>query len=81
MPYSNANQLPTPIRVHLPPHAQRIYKSAFNHAYSNQLSKTSPHKAEIISHKIAWSAVKKNYAKQPTGQRKNKDSSSNSQSN
>jgi len=34
MPYRSSTELPPSIRSHLPPHAQDIYREAFNHAYA-----------------------------------------------
>jgi len=33
MPYKSTEDLPDPVRKHLPPHAQEIYREAFNNAY------------------------------------------------
>ena len=32
MPYRSNEDLPMPVQAHLPPHAQDIYREAFNHA-------------------------------------------------
>nr|WP_312014468.1 ChaB family protein [Bradyrhizobium sp. AUGA SZCCT0283] len=32
MPYASIDDLPPPIRAHLPPHAREIYLAAFNSA-------------------------------------------------
>ncbi len=34
MPYSSNEDLPASVCDHLPPHAQDIYREAFNHAYA-----------------------------------------------
>jgi hypothetical protein len=34
MPYTSVDDLPQPVRVHLPLHAQEIYLAAFNNAWS-----------------------------------------------
>ncbi len=34
MPYASNEDLPPPVRDHLPQHAQDIYREAFNHAYA-----------------------------------------------
>ena len=66
MPYKRINELPEPVKEHLPEHAQEIYKEAFNSAYE-QYDKPSERRGdasrEETAHKVAWSAVKKDYAK------------------
>ena len=34
MPYPTNDDLPGSVRRHLPPHAQDIYREAFNHAFA-----------------------------------------------
>jgi len=34
MPYRANDKLPPSVRHHLPPHAQDIYREAFNHAFA-----------------------------------------------
>jgi len=34
MPYRANRDLPAPVQAHLPPHAQDIYREAFNHAFA-----------------------------------------------
>ena len=66
MPYKRINELPEPVKDHLPKHAQEIYKEAFNSAYE-QYDKPSERRGdasrEETAHKVAWSAVKQDYAK------------------
>jgi cation transport regulator len=50
MPYRTNADLPHPLRTHLRPHAQDIYREAFNHAYAAHLN--DPRRAES-SHRIA----------------------------
>ena len=57
MPYRTNADLPFPVRSHLPPHAQDIYREAFNHAYASHLGE------ETRAHRIAWGAVKRSYVK------------------
>lgn len=60
MPYRINDDLPPSIRGHLPPHAQDIYREAFNHAwdqYGGDLRR------EEIAHRVAWAAVKRRYRK------------------
>lgn len=62
MPYASINELPEGVRHVLPDHAQDIYKEAFNSAY-DQYDKSEERRddasREEVSHKVAWSAVKK----------------------
>ncbi len=60
MPYRVNDDLPAPVRDHLPPHAQDIYREAFNHSwvqYADELRR------EEIAHRVAWAAVKRRYRK------------------
>ena len=58
MPYYTNEDLPAPIRLHLPAHAQDIYREAFNHAWRRYGAER-----EDVAHKIAWAAVKRQYEK------------------
>jgi cation transport regulator len=60
MPYSDNEHLPTSVRSRLPPHAQDIYREAFNHAWQ-QYRRDPRH--EEIAHRVAWAAVKRRYRK------------------
>jgi cation transport regulator len=60
MPYASNEDLPRSVRAHLPPHAQEIYREAFNHAF---VGHTGEAEGEIIAHRIAWAAVKRGYEK------------------
>jgi cation transport regulator len=67
MPYRNLDELPNSVKAHLPHHAQEIYKEAFNHAwdeYADPDKRRSDASREETAHKVAWSAVKKEYDKQ-----------------
>lgn len=44
----------------MPEHAQDIYRAAFNHAFE---SHRGDPRLEEIAHRIAWSAVKRQYEK------------------
>jgi len=57
MPYVTNEDLPPPVRRHLPPHAQDIYREAFNHSFSAHPGE------EERAHRVAWSAVKRSYVK------------------
>lgn len=56
MPYRNIKNLPESVRKNLPKHAQEVYREAFNNA-------DRQYKNEVTAHKVAWSAVKKEYVK------------------
>jgi cation transport regulator len=47
-------------QAHLPPHAQDIYREAFNHAFAAHAG--DPYQEER-AHRIAWAAVKRSYVK------------------
>jgi len=58
MPYANNEELPESVKLHLPPHAQDIYREAFNHAFARYRGGD-----EARAHRIAWAAVKRSYEK------------------
>ena len=60
MPYSSVEELPPPVRQHLPDHAQEIFRAAFNNAYHTH---EGDPRQEEISFKTAWAAVKRAYVK------------------
>jgi cation transport regulator len=60
MPYRTNADLPLPVRSHLPPHAQDIYREAFNHSFASHAGEA---RQEEIAHRTAWAAVKRSYAK------------------
>ncbi len=63
MPYKELTDLPEPVQEHLPKHAQEIYRAAYNSAWDEY------GQDEERAHKVAWSAVKKQYEKdEPSGQ-------------
>lgn len=57
MPYKNISDLPDSVAKHLPKEAQKIFLEAFNSAWKEY------DEDEVLSFKIAWSAVKKKYEK------------------
>lgn len=63
MPYSSTDDLPPPLQVRLPLHAQEIYLGAFNNAFA-EYSDRSAEEQESTAHRVAWAAVKKQYRKQ-----------------
>lgn len=70
MPYNNKSDLPETVTKHLPAHAQDIYLQAFNHAweeYKAAKKRRGNETREEVSHKVAWSAVKKKYRKNTDG--------------
>lgn len=60
MPYRINDDLPPSVRRHLPPHAQDIYREAFNHAFAAHVDDP---RQEEAAHRIAWGAVKRSYVK------------------
>ena len=60
MPYPTNDDLPAAIRRRLPPHAQDIYREAFNHAFA---AHAGDPRQEEAAHRIAWAAVKHSYVK------------------
>jgi cation transport regulator len=70
MPYERISELPEAVRDHLPTHAQEIYKEAFNSAwdqYADPGKRRGDESREETSHKVAWAAVKQDYAKGDNG--------------
>ena len=57
MPYSSNLELPPAVRNHLPPHAQDIFREAFNHAWHGYDGD------EERAFRVAWAAVKRTYRK------------------
>lgn len=81
MPYKSRSELPLPVQENLPPHAEEIYKEAYNAAweqYKNPKSRRGNETREEVAHKVAWAAVKKLYEKKEDGTwaRKEEESSS-----
>jgi cation transport regulator len=62
MPYVSNDDLPPSIRLHLPPHAQDIFRAAFNSAWDCYRFEESG-RLEEIAHRVAWAAVKRHYQK------------------
>ena len=62
MPYTLVDDLPQPIRAHLPLHAQEIYLAAFNNAWTEYQAR-APDQRERTAHRVAWAAVKRKYEK------------------
>lgn len=60
MPYRQNDDLPEAVQRHLPPHAQDIYREAFNHAFA---AHAGDPRQEEAAHRIAWAAVKRSYVK------------------
>ena len=57
MPYADNDDLPPSVRASLPPHAQDIYREAFNHAWERYGGD------EGVAFRVAWAAVKRTYEK------------------
>ncbi|WP_429336521.1 ChaB family protein [Paraburkholderia sp. 35.1] len=64
MPYYANSDLRSSVQAHLPPHAQDIYRAAFNHSYAAHAGDA---RQEEIAHRIAWAAVKRSYIGQVAG--------------
>ena len=67
MPYKTNDELPDSVRNNLPKHAQEIYRKAFNSAweeYKSPEDRRRDDSREEVAHKVAWSAVKKEYHKE-----------------
>ncbi len=60
MPYREISDLPDSVKNHLPHHAQEIYLAAFNNAWEEYATRED---REVVAHKVAWAAVKKQYVK------------------
>jgi cation transport regulator len=60
MPYKNNEDLPSSVSRHLPPHAQDIYRAAFNNAWAEHAGDP---RQEEAAYRIAWAAVKRVYVK------------------
>lgn len=60
MPYASNDDLPASVRDHLPPHAQDIFRAAFDAAFTEH---EGDPRQEEAAFRIAWGAVKKRYRK------------------
>lgn len=70
MPYDERSELPGSVRSVLPPHAQDIYKEAFNNAleqYKDPGKRKGGSSREETAHRVAWDAVKSQYQKGDDG--------------
>lgn len=63
MPYATNADLPAGVRNHLPPHAQDIFRAAFNRAWADHVCDP---RQEEAAHRIAWAAVKRRYVRAGT---------------
>jgi cation transport regulator len=66
MPYASNADLPPTLQRRLPPHAQEIYRAAFNNAWA-RFADEGPARQEEAAHRIAWAAVKRRYRKSGEG--------------
>jgi cation transport regulator len=57
IPYRSSDELPPAVANHLPPHAQDIFREAFNHAWDEYGAD------EERAFRVAWAAVKRQYRK------------------
>ncbi len=66
MPYQSTSELPDNVRNVLPPHAQDIFKEAFNSAYE-EYKDPSDRRGDAgrdeTARRVAWAAVKQAYEK------------------
>ena len=62
MPFPSVDDLPPALRLHLPLHAQEIYRAAFNNAWA-RYGAAALNEREERAHRIAWAAVKHKYQK------------------
>lgn len=70
MAYKKNSELPAPVQRVLPPHAQEIYRKAFNNAekqYKNPAKRRTKESADVTSRRVAWAAVEKLYEKSASG--------------
>jgi cation transport regulator len=68
MPYKDVADLPPGMRRLLPKHAQEIFLAAYNNAwveYQDPIKRRGDIGIEAVARKVAWSAVKKEFAKDP----------------
>ena len=68
MPFNTRDELPANVKSALEsvPHAQDIYKEAFNNAwdeYKDPEDRRDDVSREEVAHRVAWSAVKQKYEK------------------
>jgi cation transport regulator len=62
LPYVSVEDLPPPVRAHLPLRAQNTYRSAVNNAWTEYAAR-GPAEREKTAHRVAWAAVKRIYRK------------------
>jgi cation transport regulator len=70
MPYQSIDELPESVKDNVPLHAQEIYMAAFNRAweqYDDPEERRGDASREETAHKVARSAVKKEYEKGEDG--------------
>jgi cation transport regulator len=67
MPYETNADLPENLQRLLPPHAQDIFRAAFNHAFADH---EGDPRQEEAAHRIAWAAVKHSYVRTEAGWRR-----------
>ncbi|GAB2175108.1 ChaB family protein [Dongia sp. agr-C8] len=60
MPYAANSDLPPSVREHLPPHAQDIFRAAYNHAWEEYADHSD---REAVCNQVAWAAVERKYHK------------------
>jgi cation transport regulator len=68
MPYDEIDELPEQVRFNLPRDAQNIFMKAYNSAwdqYKDPKKRRGSESRGEVANKVAWSAVKKQYDKDP----------------
>jgi len=66
MPYRTTEDLPERVRGTLPERGQEIYRATYNSAwdeYADPERRRGDESREEVAHKVAWSAVKREYEK------------------
>jgi cation transport regulator len=71
MPYETNADLPENLQSLLPPHAQDIFRAAFNRAFADH---EGDPRQEEAAHRIAWAAVKRSYVRTEAGWRRRNES-------
>lgn len=70
MPYASNEDLPPAVRRQLPDHARDIFRAAFNNAFKSHAGDV---RREEIAFRTAWAAVRRAYARSPSGWTERKD--------
>ena len=66
MPYKTREELPDAVRKNLPPHAQEVFRKAFDAAwgeYADPKKRSRGGSREEVANRVAWAAVEHEYHK------------------